>query len=174
MMMASIAPVWDGNEDLAGAGRGRAVRGLPDRLRGADAGALPAVNLMLMGLILRGVAFEFRLHGRGRGKPFWTAAFAAGSLMAALAQGFVLGGFIQGVKVADDRFIGQPFDWATPYTLIVALGLVAGYVLLGAGWLIIKTQGDLHERARRWAQLAAAAVGAIRPRSVSPPCSSTP
>src|SRR6185312_12552233 len=119
------------------------------------------VYMMLMGLILRGVAFEFRLHGRRRGQRFWTVAFAGGSFAAALAQGFVLGGFIQGIKVGDDRFIGQPLDWATPYTLVVALGLVAGYALLGAGWLVIKTEGPLHERARGWIQKAAAAVGLI-------------
>jgi cytochrome d ubiquinol oxidase subunit II len=160
-MMASIAPVWDGNETWLVLGGGGLMIAFPT----AYAILMPAlylpVILMLMGLILRGVAFEFRLHGRGRGKPFWTAAFAGGSLIAAIAQGFVLGGFIQGVRVADDRFIGQPLEWATPYTLVVALGLVAGYVLLGSGWLIIKTEGPLHERARGWAQKAAVAVGAI-------------
>ncbi|MGZ3276208.1 MAG: cytochrome d ubiquinol oxidase subunit II [Caulobacteraceae bacterium] len=160
-MMASIAPVWDGNETWLVLGGGGLMIAFPT----AYAILMPAlylpVILMLMGLILRGVAFEFRLHGGRRGKPFWTAAFAGGSLMAALAQGFVLGGFIQGVTVADERFAGQPLDWATPYTLVVALGLVAGYVLLGAGWLIIKTEGPLHERARGWAQKAAVAVGAV-------------
>jgi len=160
-MMASIAPVWDGNETWLVLGGGGLMIAFPT----AYAILMPAlylpVTLMLMGLILRGVAFEFRLHGRGRGKRFWTIAFAGGSLAAALAQGFVLGGFIQGIKVADDRFIGQPLDWATPYTLVVALGLVAGYVLLGAAWLLIKTDGPLHERARGWAQKAAVAVGAI-------------
>jgi cytochrome d ubiquinol oxidase subunit II len=160
-MMASIAPVWDGNETWLVLGGGGLMVAFP----GAYAVLMPAlylpVMLMLMGLILRGVAFEFRLHGRKRGKPFWTAAFFGGSLTAALAQGFVLGGFIQGIKVADDRFIGQPLDWASPYTLVVALGLVAGYVLLGSAWLIIKTEGPLHERARGWAQKAAVAVGVI-------------
>jgi cytochrome bd ubiquinol oxidase subunit II len=161
VMMASIAPVWDGNETWLVLGGGGLFVAFPS----AYAVLMPAlylpVILMLVGLILRGVAFEFRLHGGRRGKPFWTWAFAGGSLMAAVAQGFVLGGFIQGFKVADDRFIGQPLDWASPYALIVALGLVAGYVLLGSGWLIIKTEGPLHERARGWAQKAAVAVGVI-------------
>jgi cytochrome d ubiquinol oxidase subunit II len=161
LMMASIAPVWDGNETWLVLGGGGLMIAFPV----AYAVLMPAlylpVMLMLMGLILRGVAFEFRLHGRRRGRPFWTFAFAGGSLAATLAQGFVLGGFIQGIKVADDRFIGQPFDWASPYTLLVAVGLVAGYVLLGAGWLILKTEGSLHERARGWAQKAAVAVGLI-------------
>lgn len=160
-MMASIAPVWDGNETWLVLGGGGLMIAFP----AAYAILLPAlylpVTLMLMGLILRGVAFEFRLHGRRRGKPFWTWAFAAGSLMAALAQGFVLGGFIQGVTVAGDRFAGRPFDWASPYTLAVALGLAAGYVLLGAGWLIAKTEGPLHDRARAFAEMAAVAVGVV-------------
>jgi cytochrome bd ubiquinol oxidase subunit II len=160
-MMASIAPVWDGNETWLVLGGGGLMIAFPT----AYAILMPAlylpVFLMLMGLILRGVAFEFRLHGRRRGQRFWTVAFAGGSFAAALAQGFVLGGFIQGIKVGDDRFIGQPLDWATPYTLVVALGLVAGYALLGAGWLAIKTEGPLHERARGWIQKAAAAVGVV-------------
>jgi cytochrome d ubiquinol oxidase subunit II len=160
-MMAAIAPVWDGNETWLVLGGGGLMIAFPT----AYAILMPAfylpVILMLMGLILRGVAFEFRLHGGRRGKPFWTAAFFGGSLLAALAQGCVLGGFIQGVKVADDRFIGQPLDWATPYTLVVALGLVAGYVLLGGGWLVVKAEGPLHDRARGWMQKAAVAVGVI-------------
>ena len=160
-MMAAIAPVWDGNETWLVMGGGGLMIAFP----AAYAILMPAfylpVILMLMGLILRGVAFEFRLHGRRGGKRFWTVAFAGGSLVAALAQGCVLGGFIQGIKVADDRFIGRPLDWATPYTLVVALGLVAGYVLLGAGWLLIKTEGPLHERARGWMQKTAVAVGVV-------------
>jgi cytochrome d ubiquinol oxidase subunit II len=104
------------------------------------------------------VAFEFRLHGRKRGKPFWTAAFAGGSLTATVAQGFILGGFIQGLTVRNGAFAGGPFDWLTPYTLLVALGLVCGYALLGAGWLYLKTENELHGDARRWAAIAAAAV----------------
>jgi cytochrome bd ubiquinol oxidase subunit II len=109
------------------------------------------IMLMLAALILRGVAFEFRLRGRRRGKAFWTAAFAAGSLGATVAQGLVLGGFIQGIRVEGGAFAGGPLDWLTPYTLLVAAGLVAGYVLLGASWMTIKAEGELHARARRWA-----------------------
>ena len=160
-MMAAIAPVWDGNETWLVLGGGGLMVAFPV----AYAIVMPALYLpvitMLMGLILRGVAFEFRLHGRRAGKRFWTIAFSGGSLAAALAQGCVVGGFIQGIKVADDRFIGRPLDWATPYTLAVALGLVAGYTLLGAGWLALKTEGALHDRARTWIQRAAVAVGVI-------------
>ena len=160
-MMAAIAPVWDGNETWLVLGGAGLMVAFPT----AYAIVMPALYLpvftMLMGLILRGVAFEFRLHGRRAGRRFWTAAFAGGSLVAALAQGCVLGGFIQGIKVADERFVGGPLDWATPYTLMVALGLVAGYVLLGAGWLVIKTEGPVRERARGWLQKAAVVVGVI-------------
>ena len=105
---------------------------------------------MLIALILRGVAFEFRAQGRRSGKRFWTAMFALGSYAAAFAQGLILGGFIQGVTVRGERFAGGPFDWATPYTLLVALGMVAGYALLGASWLMVKTEDELHGDARLW------------------------
>jgi cytochrome d ubiquinol oxidase subunit II len=161
VMMDTIAPVWDGNETwlvLGGAG-------LMAAFPGAYAVVLPAlylpVSAMLLGLILRGVAFEFRLRGRRRGKAFWTAAFAGGSLLATVAQGCVLGGFIQGITVRDRAFAGGPLDWLTPYTLTVAAGLTAGYALLGAAWIILRTEDELHGRARRWAWTAAAAAALL-------------
>jgi cytochrome d ubiquinol oxidase subunit II len=161
VMMSTIAPVWDGNETWLVLGGVALVGAFP-----LAAGVLmPAlyipVMLMLAALILRGVAFEFRLHGRREGKRFWTAAFAFGSIVAALAQGFVLGGFIQGVRVNGVTFVGGPLDWLTPYTLLVALGLVAGYALLGSAWLMMKTQDDLHGDARRWAGIAVIVVAAF-------------
>jgi len=161
VMMNSIAPVWDGNETWLVLGGGGLFAAFPL----AYAAVMPAlyipVILMLLALILRGVAFEFRLHGRRRGKAFWTAAFAGGSLVATIAQGFILGGFIQGITLNGTAFGGQPFDWLTPYTLLVAAGLVAGYALLGATWLVWKTQDELHGDARRWAWIAAAATAAL-------------
>jgi len=160
-MMASVAPVWDGNETWLVLGGGGLFAAFPL----AYATLMPAlylpVTVMLIALVLRGVAFEFRLHGKKRGKPFWTAAFAGGSLAATLAQGCILGGFIQGVVVKNGAFAGQPFDWATPYSLLVACGLVAGYALLGAGWLMLKTEGKLHDDARRWAAIAAGATALL-------------
>ena len=159
VMMNTIAPVWDGNETWLVLGGGGLLAAFPL----AYAVLMPAlylpVTMMLAGLILRGVAFEFRLRGRDRGKRFWTWAFTTGSVLATLAQGFVLGGFIQGVHARLDAsglvwFAGAPFDWLTPYTVLVALGLLAGYVLLGAAWLMLKTQDDLHGDARRWMGLA--------------------
>jgi cytochrome d ubiquinol oxidase subunit II len=161
VMMDSIAPIWDGNETWLVLGGGGLLAAFPY----AYATLMPAlyapILLMLMALILRGVAFEFRLHGRRRGKRFWTIAFAGGSIAATLAQGLVLGGFIQGVKVSGRAFAGGAFDWLTPYSLLVAVGLVAGYALLGAAWLVLKTEGGLHDRARRWAWIAAGATALL-------------
>jgi cytochrome d ubiquinol oxidase subunit II len=161
VMMATVAPVWDGNETWLVLGGGGLMAAFPF----AYAALLPAlyipILIMLLALILRGVAFEFRLHGRAAGKRFWTIAFTAGSLTATLAQGLVLGGFIQGVTLSHGRFAGGPFDWLTPYSVLVALGLVAGYALLGACWLIWRTGTELHGRARRWAWIALIAVAVL-------------
>ncbi len=161
VMMNTIAPFWDGNETWLVLGGGGLLAAFP----GAYSVLMPAfylpILMMLLGLILRGVAFEFRFKGRKHGRTFWTQMFAAGSIIAALAQGFVLGGFIQGVRVVDNRFAGGVFDWLTPYTVLVAIGLVAGYALLGAGWLAWKTQDELHGDAREWARLLTLAVGAF-------------
>ncbi len=158
VMMSTVAPVWDGNETWLVLGGGGLFAAFPF----AYAALMPAlyapIILMLLALILRGVAFEFRLRGRARGKRFWTIAFAAGSIIATLAQGLVLGGFIQGVTLKDGHFAGDPLDWLSPYSMLVAVGLVAGYALIGAAWLIWRTEGELHARARRWAWIALAAV----------------
>ncbi len=160
-MMDTVAPVWDGNETWLVLGGGGLFAAFP----AAYAAVMPAlyvpIILMLLALILRGVAFEFRLRARKRGKAFWTAAFTAGSLTATIAQGLVLGGFIQGVTLKDGAFAGGPFDWLTPYTVLVAAGLVAGYSLLGATWLIWRTEDELHGRARSWAWIASAATAGL-------------
>lgn len=160
-MMNSIAPVWDGNETWLVLGGGGLLAAFP-----AAYGLLfPALYIplimMLLALVLRGVAFEFRLNGQARGKAFWTAAFAGGSVVATFAQGLVLGGFMQGITVRHGAFAGSPFDWLTPYALLVALGLTAGYALLGAGWLIWRSEHALHADAQRWAAIAATAVAAL-------------
>lgn len=164
-MQASIAPVWDGNETWLVLGGGGLFAAFPK----AYAAIMPAlylpIILMLIALIFRGVAFEFRHHGRGRGKRYWTFAFSAGSIVAAVAQGLVLGGFIQGMAIENGAFVGGDFDWLTPFSLLVAASLVAGYALLGACWLVFKAEGELYERARNWvkqlALLTALAMGAV-------------
>jgi cytochrome d ubiquinol oxidase subunit II len=161
VMMDTVAPIWDGNETWLVLGGGGLFAAFPK----AYAALMPAlyipILLMLMALIFRGVAFEFRLRGRRRGKRFWTAAFTGGSIVATIAQGLVLGGFIQGITLKGGQFAGGPFDWLTGYSLLVAAGLIAGYALLGATWLVWRTEGDLHDKARRWAAIAAIAVAVM-------------
>ena len=158
VMMNTVAPVWDGNETWLVLGGGGLLAAFPL----AYSVLMPAfylpVLLMLAGLILRGVAFEFRFRARNRGRKFWTQMFAGGSILTAVAQGLILGGFIQGVTVENDRFAGGPFDWLTPYTLLVSAGIVAGYALLGGTWLMMKTKDNLHGDARRWSLVSATAV----------------
>ncbi len=161
VMMNTVAPVWDGNETWLVFGGGGLMAAFPL----AYSIVMPAfylpVLLMLAGLIVRGVAFEFRFRARNRGRAFWTRMFSGGSILTTVAQGFILGGFIQGVTVRDGRFAGGQFDWFTPYTVLVSAGLVAGYALLGATWLMMKTKDDLHGDARRWAGIAAPITGVM-------------
>ncbi len=153
MMTATIEPVWDGNETWLILGGGGLFAAFPL----AYAVLMPAlyipVLIMLAALIFRGVAFEFRHKAvRAMTQKFWNGAFAYGSLFAALSQGLILGGFIQGVTVEGRNFAGGPFDWLTPFSLLVAVSLVMGYVLLGACWLYLKTEQDLQHFAKKWAR----------------------
>src|SRR5437660_4372986 len=156
-MMNSVAPFWDGNETwlvLGGAG-------MMVTFPLAYSIILPALYLpvivMLLALVFRGVAFEFRWIGV-TSKPHWTFAFAAGSALAAFCQGLILGGLIQGIKMESRAFAGGAFDWATPFAVLCGLGLVAGYGLLGATWLVMKTEGSVAKRAGLEAKLLLIAV----------------
>jgi cytochrome d ubiquinol oxidase subunit II len=149
-MMASIAPFWDGNETwLVMGGVGLLVAFPP-----AYAIIMPALYLpvivMLLALVFRGVAFEFREIGHN--KTLWNVAFAGGSTVAGLCQGVVLGGLIQGIRVENGAYAGGPFDWATPFALLCGVGVLVGYALLGATWLVLKTSGPVAERARKQAE----------------------
>jgi cytochrome bd ubiquinol oxidase subunit II len=145
LMMGSIAPIWDGNETWLILGGGGLLAAFPL----AYATLLPALYLpvmvMLFGLIFRGVAFEFR-HGTGLRVWLWDLAFAGGSVVATFAQGIVLGAFITGFDYADGRIAGGIFVWLTPFNLTVGVCLVGGYALLGATWLVMKTEGIVQER----------------------------
>jgi len=149
-MMNSVAPYWDGNETWLVLGGGGLWVAFPK----AYAIIMPAfylpVILMLLALVFRGVAFEFRFVSKPKHRA-WDVAFAGGSLVAAFFQGVILGGLINGVTVVDGQYGGGPFDWLTPFAVICGLGLVAGYALLGAGWLMMRIDGALAARARRWA-----------------------
>lgn len=150
-MMNSVAPFWDGNETWLVLGGG----GLWVAFPVAYAIIMPAfyipVILMLLALIFRGVAFEFRWVAKPKHRV-WDLAFWAGSTIAAFAQGLILGGLIQGIKVVDRQFAGGPFDWLTPFTLMCGAGVVVGYALLGATWLVYKTEGKVAARAREQAK----------------------
>jgi cytochrome d ubiquinol oxidase subunit II len=104
--------------------------------------------IMLLALVFRGVAFEFRFQ-RPVVRRFWDQAFCGGSAVATFAQGVVLGAFIQGFEVEGREYVGTSFDWATPFALLTGVALMFGYALLGAGWLILKTDGELQRWARR-------------------------
>jgi cytochrome d ubiquinol oxidase subunit II len=151
LMMSSVAPVWDGNETWLVMGGIGIFAAFPV----AFAVIFPAlyfpVLAMLLGLVFRGVAFEFRPTAR-TSRHHWDRAFFAGSLVATYAQGCVLGQFVLGFKVSDRQFAGSAFDWMHPFVLAVGVGLVFGYVLLGATWVVMKTEGALREWAQRMAR----------------------
>jgi cytochrome d ubiquinol oxidase subunit II len=150
-MVSSIAPFWDGNETWLVLGGGGLLVAFPR----AYAVIMPAFYLpviaMLLALVFRGVAFEFRTVAN-TSKKYWNAAFAGGSTLAALSQGVILGGLVQGIKVENGQFAGGAFDFATPFALLCALGVTAGYALLGATWLVMKTDGAVADRARQHAK----------------------
>jgi cytochrome d ubiquinol oxidase subunit II len=148
IMMTSIAPFWDGNETWLILGSVGLLAAFPL----AFAIIIPAVYfpilIMLLALVFRGVAFEFRFkHKRLRG--FWDAAFSLGSAVATFAQGLVLGSFIQGFRVEGRVFAGGSFDFATPFALLTGIALMFGYGLLGAGWIVLKTEGSVQAWSRR-------------------------
>ena len=157
LAMNTVAPVWDGNETWLILGGGGLFAVFPL----AYAVILPAlyvlVMMMLFGLVFRGVAFEFRWRTT-RGKWIWDLSFFAGSLVAALSQGIMLGALIQGIEVTDRAYSGGWWDWLTPFSLVCGLALVSGYILLGASWLILKTEGSLQNRAYIYAAVASFAM----------------
>jgi cytochrome bd ubiquinol oxidase subunit II len=164
VIMNSVAPVWDGNETWLVLGGGGLMAAFPL----AYAILMPALYTpmiaMLVGLIFRGVAFEFRWRSQ-RERNRWDLAFAGGSLVAALAQGIALGAILQGVHVDGRHYAGGWWDWLTPFSILTGVSLVIGYALLGASWLIMKTEGSLRDKAYQmaWVLLIAmlAAIGAV-------------
>lgn len=155
-MMISVSPVWDGNETWLILGGG----GLFALFHVAYAIVMPALYLplivMLIALVFRGVSFEFRFKAHAS-RHFWDRSFFWGSLLATFSQGVVLGAFVQGMETDGRRFAGGAFDWLTPFSLLTGAALVAGYALLGATWVAMKTDGELADWARkaaRWALLA--------------------
>jgi len=164
VMMNTVAPVWDGNETWLVLGGGGLMAAFPL----AYAVLMPALYTpmiaMLIGLIFRGVAFEFRWRTT-RQRNLWDIAFAAGSLLAAMAQGVALGAILQGIHVEGRHYGGGWWDWLTPFSILTGLSVVVGYALLGVTWLVMKTEGELRDEAYRlsWWLLFAmiAAMGAV-------------
>ena len=153
LMMNTIAPIWDGNETWLILGGMGLLAAFPL----AFAIVIPAVYfpllLMLLGLIFRGVAFEFRLKKTSH-RRWWDLSFFGGSAIATFFQGVVLGMYVEGFTVTGRVFSGTSFDWLRPFPLATGVGLLFGYALLGAAWLVMKTEGDIRQRARRHATIA--------------------
>jgi len=164
IIMNSVAPVWDGNETWLVLGGGGIMAAFPL----AYAILMPALYTpmiaMLIGLIFRGVAFEFRWRTTSE-RNRWDLAFAGGSWLAAIAQGIALGAILQGVHVEARHYAGGWWDWLTPFSIVTGISLVIGYALLGATWLVLKTEGALRDRAYHlcWYLLFAmlAAIGTV-------------
>ncbi len=161
VMVNSVAPVWDGNETWLVLGGAALFGAFPLAYAVIiDALTIP-LTLMLIGLIFRGVAFEFRFKATPAHRPFWDKAFVGGSLLATFTQGMVVGAVINGFAVTGRAYSGGPFDWFTPFTLFCGLGLVIAYALLGASWLVMKSENPLQERMRQLAKRLLLALLAV-------------
>jgi cytochrome d ubiquinol oxidase subunit II len=163
-MMNTVAPVWDGNETWLILGGGGLFAVFPL----AYAVIMPAlympIILMLLALVFRGVAFEYRWRTQ-RWKHVWNRAFFLGSLVASLMQGIALGALVQGIHIEGRAYAGGWWDWLTPFSILTGVATAMGYVLLGATWLVMKTEGELQERMRGHARIAGiatlAAIGLV-------------
>jgi cytochrome bd ubiquinol oxidase subunit II len=157
VMMNSVAPVWDGNETWLVLGGGGLFAVFPL----AYAVIMPAlympITLMLLALVFRGVAFEYRWRTK-RWKPVWTIAFSGGSVIAAMMQGIALGALVQGIDIEGRAYAGGWWDWLTPFSILVGLAVTTGYALLGATWLNMKTTGWLQMRMREHSRYLAVAT----------------
>jgi cytochrome bd ubiquinol oxidase subunit II len=167
--MNAIAPVWDGNETWLVLGGGTLLAAFPLAYSIILPATYPLMIAMLLGLLFRGVAFEFRwrdpLH-----RAYWDTAFALGSLIAALSQGITVGTILQGIRVVNGAYGGGWLDWLSPFTVLTGVAVVLGYALLGSTWLIWKTEGSEQAHARRLAmKLAIGTVVAMVAVSVATP-----
>jgi cytochrome bd ubiquinol oxidase subunit II len=150
--MNTVAPVWDGNETWLVLGGGGLMAAFPVAYAVVMTALYAPIIAMLLALIFRGVAFEFRW--RAAAKAHWDWAFAGGSMLATFAQGVALGALVQGIPVSDRAYAGGWWDWLTPFSILTGVALLVGYALLGATWLNLKTTGELQERARSFAWMA--------------------
>ena len=162
--MNSIAPVWDGNETWLVLGGGGLLAAFPLAYSVIMSALYAPLVAMLLGLVFRGVAFEFRWRDPGH-RAFWDVAFSGGSLVAAIMQGIMLGALLQGVHVEGRAYAGGWWDWLTPFSLLTGASVAIGYCLLGACWLNWKTGGETQAHARRlmriFAPLTLAAIASV-------------
>ncbi len=157
-MMNSIAPFWDGNETWLVLGGGGLFVAFPVAYSILMPALYLPITFMLLGLIFRGVAFEFRFKASDHDRKIWDIAFHGGSLLATIMQGIILGNFIQGIEVDGRSYAGGPLDWANGFAIFTGLALTFGYALIGATWLIMKTDGETQAWARKAARYVLAYV----------------
>lgn len=153
VIMNTVAPVWDGNETWLVLGGAGLLAAFPLAYSVILSALYLPLIFMLIGLIFRGVAFEFRFKALDHERHFWDKAFIGGSIAATFFQGVTLGAYIQGIPVANRTFTGGALDWISPFSIFTGLGLIVAFALLGSTWLIMKTEGNLQVRARaitRW------------------------
>jgi cytochrome d ubiquinol oxidase subunit II len=165
VMMNTVAPVWDGNETWLVLGGAGLLAAFPLAYSIILSGLYLPLILMLLGLIFRGVAFEFRFKALEHERHVWDKAFIGGSITAAFFQGVALGAFLEGIPVAGHAYAGGPLDWFAPFPLLSGVGVMIAYTLLGSTWLIMKTEGDLQLRmihvARPFAILLLVAIAVV-------------
>lgn len=158
IMMNSVAPVWDGNETWLVMGGAGLLAAFPPVYASMLTALYLPLTLMLIALIFRGVAFEFRF--KAKRKAGWNLAFNGGSIVASFCQGVTLGAIVQGINVVNGQYVGGAFDWLTPFSLMTGVALVFGYALLGSSWLILKSEGPLQTQAYAWTtRLLVAVIG---------------
>ncbi|MDB5935629.1 MAG: putative Cytochrome bd2, subunit [Massilia sp.] len=165
VMMNTVAPVWDGNETWLVLGGAGLLAAFPLAYSVILSGLYLPLIFMLLGLIFRGVAFEFRFKARENERHIWDKAFIGGSVTAAYFQGVALGAFLQGIPVTGRAYAGGPLDWVAPFPLLSGVGTMIAYTLLGSTWLIMKTEGELQQRmiqvARPFSLMLLGAIGVV-------------
>ena len=160
-MMNSVAPFWDGNETWLVLGGGGLLAAFPLAFVVLMPALYIPIIIMFLGLILRGVAFEFRFKSSGKARRIWDASFHVGSFFAAFMQGVIIGAIVQGIEVEGRSYAGGAFDWLNVYSIITGFAVVSGYILLGGTWLVVKTDGETQAWARKSAADATGYVAAF-------------